>query len=53
MIYLAATVDITPVPYMREGFSRQSQILYRWDNEYNLDVSSRIGGLLIMAAVVM
>lgn len=42
LIYLAATVDITPRSiYAGGGFPGQSQILYRWDNEYNLDVSQQ------------
>jgi len=42
LIYLTATVAITPRSiYAGGGFPGQSQILYRWDNEYNLDVSQQ------------
>ncbi|MDD3853239.1 MAG: alpha/beta fold hydrolase [Syntrophomonadaceae bacterium] len=42
LIYLTGTVDITPRSiYAGGGFPGQSQILYRWDDEYNLDVSQQ------------
>lgn len=42
LLYLTGTVDITPRSiYAGGGFPGQSQILYRWDNEFNLDVSQQ------------